>query len=486
MGIQNNGSYTFKNPSCTLSRKEQIAVKNLYVKDLLRGSKREGSAVTLLCWVKARRDLGQLVFLDLCDSTGAIQALAKDNHVLDPPGSVTALPQLVQTATESPSIEKAYSIAKTVTLESSVKAGGTLQQGPKGFEIHLTSLEVIGKATGDFSPRPHSNIDIFDERLADHLLKYRHLYLRNEKLAAVIRFRHLMMGSVHAWFRQEGYVEINAPVLTAVPLYDDRNAMPLEANGENIFLTQCVGFYLEAAVHAFEKVYNIGPSFRAEEARSKRHLMEYWHIKAELAWVDRDDLMKIVEDLIAYVVQFSLDECEYVTRILGTKLCVHGMASPFPRISYAEAVDRLHHLGMPFEFGTSLGSDEEAALSKQFVSPFWIVGIPRKIEPFPYVIDKDDPRVTRTADLIATNGYGELLGIAEKIHDPSELEERMEEKGKLGDDRYEWVRQMREFGCVPHGGFGMGVERFIRWLLDIPHVRDTIPFPRIFRRKIMP
>lgn len=461
-------------------------MKTLYVKDLLRGSKREGSAVTLLGWVKARRDLGQLVFLDLCDSTGTIQAVVKDGHVLDPPESVPKPPQPVEVATDTKSAKTVYSVAKTLTLESSVKAEGTLQQGQKGFEIHLASLEVIGKATGDFSPRPRSNIDVFDEKLADHLLKHRHLYLRNEKLGAVLRFRHMMMGAVHSWFRQKGYVEITAPVLTAVPLYDDRNAMSLEANGENIFLTQCVGFYLEAAVHAFEKVYNMGPSFRAEEARSKRHLMEYWHIKAELAWVNLDDLTKIVEDLIGYIVQFSLDECEDITKTLGTKLCVHGMASPFPRIRYAEAVDRLQHLGMPFEFGMSLGSTEEEALSKQFVSPFWITGIPRNIEPFPYVIDKDDPRVTRTADLIATNGYGELLGIAEKTHNLSELDERMREKGKFGDSRYDWVRQMREFGCVPHGGFGMGVERFIRWLLDISHVRDTIPFPRIFRRKISP
>lgn len=461
-------------------------MKTVYVRDLLRGSKREGAAVTLPCWVKGRRDLGQLVFLDLCDSTGTIQAIAKDGHVLDPPGSVAVLPQAVEVATEAAALEKAYSVAKTVPLESSVEAVGILQQGPKGFEIHLTSLEIIGKATSEFSPRPRSNIDILDGKLADHLLRNRHLYLRNEKLAAILRFRHLMMGAIHAWFRQKGYVEINAPVLTPVPLYEDGTAMSLDVHDERAFLTQCVGFYLEAAVHAFEKVYNMGPSFRAEETRSKRHLMEYWHIKAELAWVDLDDLMTLVEDLISYVVQFSLDECDDIVKTLETKLCVHGMATPFPRISYVEAVNRLQQLGMPFEFGTSLGSTEEEALSKQFVSPFWITGIPRKIEPFPYVIDKDDPRVTRTADLIATNGYGELLGVAEKIYDPSELDERMKEKKKDGDTRYEWVRQMREFGCVPHGGFGMGVERFIRWLLDIPHVRDTIPFPRIFRRKIAP
>jgi len=460
-------------------------MKTVYVKDLLRGSKREGAAVELLCWVKARRNLGQLVFLDLCDSTGTIQAITKDARVLEPPSSETTFESEESLKAEK-TAQGTFSTAKTLSLESSVKATGIMQQSPKGFEIYLTSLDIIGNATADFSPRPRSNINVLDGKLADHLLRNRHLYIRNEKMMAILRFRHEVMGAIHTWFRQKGFTEITAPILTAVPLYEDRNAMSLEVSGEHIFLTQCVGFYLESAVHAFEKVYNIGPSFRAEETHSKRHLMEYWHIKGELAWVNLDDLFSIVEDLIGDVVQFCIDECDDLVKTLGTKLCVHGLATPFPHISYVDAAQRLQHLGIPFEFGTSMGSAEEEVLSKQFASPFWITGIPRKVEPFPYVIDKDDRRVTRTADLIASNGYGELLGIAEKTADLAEIDERMAEKGKADDPRYDWVRQLREFGCVPHGGFGIGVERLIRWLLDIPHVRDTIPFPRTFRRKIAP
>lgn len=456
-------------------------MKKIYVKDLLRGSKREGTTVTLLGWVKARRDMGQLVFLDVCDSTGTIQVIVKGASQ-DASADEAAVAVLSETAVTAGT----FAIAKTVPLESAVAVHGGVVQGPQGFELHAESLEIVGQAIKDFSPRPRSNFDVLDGDLADHLIRNRHLYLRNEKLAAILRFRHLMMGAIHGWFRQKDFIEITAPVLTPVPLYEDGTAMSLNVHDERVFLTQCVGFYLESAVHAFEKVYNMGPSFRAEETRSKRHLMEYWHIKAELAWVDLDDLIETVEDLISYAVEFSMDECGDIADILGKKICTHGLATPFPRISYVEAVERLHQLGMPFEFGTSMGSAEEEALSRQFVSPFWITGIPRKIEPFPYVIDKSDPRVTRTADLIATGGYGELLGVAEKTHDLSEFDERMREKGKHGDSRYDWVRQLREFGCVPHGGFGMGFERFIRWLLDIPHVRDTIPFPRIFRRKIAP
>jgi asparaginyl-tRNA synthetase len=455
-------------------------MKTLFVKDLLRGSKRDGSHVTLLCWVKARRNLGKIVFLDLCDSTGVIQAVVSNEDAATPPPldvgtePIVALPVSLK------------DVAKAVPLESAVEAIGIVQQGKDCVELHLTELKIVGAACTDFCPRPRSNIDIFDHRLTEQLLSNRHLYLRNERVAAILRFRHRMMLSVHNWFSDQGFTEITAPVLTPTPLYEDGTAMSLTVHDERTFLTQCVGFYLESAVHSFERVYNMGPSFRAEESRSKRHLMEYWHIKAELAWVNRDDLMALVESLISHLVGFCQEHCADIFQTLDTTLSTEGLQTPFPRMDYSEAVDRLHDLGMPFTFGTSLGSVEEEALSKQFKTPFWVVGIPRTIEPFPYVIDPVDPRVTRTADLIASRGYGELLGIAEKIHTLPMLDERMQEKKKAGDPRYEWLRQMREYGCVPHGGFGMGVERCIRWLLDVPHVRDTMPFPRIFRRKIAP
>lgn len=461
-------------------------MKTTYVKDLLRSRRREGSEVELLCWVKARRDQGGIVFLDLCDSTGQIQAVAKSKEDSESEQATGSVSLAIKKQHANVVQQKAYSVAKTLSVESSVRAVGLIRSGLNGVEIHLSTLEVIGHAQANFSPRPRSSINVVDEKMADHLLKNRHLYLRNEKVAAILRFRHRMMGAIHEWFRHKGFIEITAPILTATPLYEDRSALSLEVNGENIFLTQCVGFYLESAVHAFERVYNIGPSFRAEETRSKRHLMEYWHIKGELAWVNLEDLFLVVEDLIRSVSVFCADECGDLEKVLGTELCVDGVLAPFPRISYVDAVQRLKHLGVPFEFGTSMGSLEEEALSKQFASPFWITGIPRKIEPFPYVIDRNDPRVTMTADLIASNGYGELLGIAEKTADLNEIDERMKEKGKYGDERYAWVRQLREFGCVPHGGFGIGIERLIRWLLDIPHVRDAIPFPRTFGRKVLP
>ena len=420
--------------------------------------------VTLYGWVRSKRVHGHLVFLDIADSTGNMQAVFEEGKC--PPAM--------------------FAEAKGLTLESSVKIQGRLQAHGQQREIAACCLDVIGRATKVLDPHVRESFDIFNPALQEQLLDNRHFYLRNEKLMAIMKFRHLLMGQVHQWFRAHDYLEITAPVLTAVPLYNDASAMGLTVDGQDIFLTQCVGFYLEHAVHAFERVYNIGPSFRGEESRSKRHLMEYWHIKAEMAFADLEDVIATVESLISFVSVACHEQGGDLAKVLGQSVCLDGVKPPFPRLKYTEAVDILNDEGVNFEFGKSLGSDEEALLSKQFNQPFWVVGIPRSIEPFPYVIDADDPRVTRTADLIATNGFGELLGVAEKIQCLSMLDERLEEKAKLGNPHYEWMRDLRNFGCVPHVGFGMGVERFIRWLINIPHVRDTIPFPRTFRRRIFP
>lgn len=386
--------------------------------------------------------------------------------------------------------EKLFELARRVNQETAVKVVGILVETgrpnpPK--EICVREIEIVGVSRINVSPYPRSKINILDPKLQEQLLDKRHFYLRNEKIAAILKFRHVLTRIVHQWFHENGFIEIHAPVLTPTPLYDDRSPIALQVHGQNVYLTQCVGFYLEAAVHAFEKIYNIGPSFRAEESRSKRHLMEYWHIKAELAFVNFEDMVAMVERFIRDVSEQSIREGGELARVIGTEMCRNGLKTPFPRIDYCEVVEWSKAQGCNIEFGNSLGSEEESLLNNRFgETPFWVVGIPRSIEPFPYVIDSTDPRRTKTADLIASRGFGELLGIAEKIHELPMLDERLAEKKKAGDARYEWLRELRQYGCVPHAGFGMGLERFIRWLLQIPHVRDTIPFHRTFGRRIHP
>lgn len=438
-------------------------MKTLYVRDLLQ--RPPGVPVVLPCWLVDRRRSGGISFLDLADSTGRIQAVLETRKMGD----------------------AHFEEVQRIALESAIEVSGILTtHANKPREISVHSVRLIGTVGIPMSPLPRSNFDVFDSKFADHLLSNRHIYLRNPKLMAVLRFRSLLMAEVRRWFEEKNFLEIDAPILTPVPLYDDRTAIGVSVDGQDIYMTQCVGYYLEAAVHAFERVYNMGPSFRGEESRSPRHLMEYHHIKAEIAFANLEDIIRLVEELIAHVTKACLEKAPDVAETLGIAMCLDGMNAPYERISYEDAVHHLKSTGRYIEFGKGLGGDEEVALSKLFKGPFWVTGVPRCVEPFPYCIDKNDTRITRVADLIASNGKGELLGVAEKIHDIGELDVRLAEKQKHEDPRYEWIREVHQVGCVPHAAFGMGVERFIRWLLNIPHVRDAIPFPRIFRRRVYP
>lgn len=439
-------------------------MKSLYVSDLL--SREAGVDVVLSGWLKSRRHSGGIYFLDVSDSTGVIQIVV-----------------------ESGRIGKDYfdEIGR-IPLESSIEISGkVVSHTNRPREIAASVVRIIGKASIQIFPQPRGEVDIFDVKLTDQMLSNRHLYLRNPKVMAILRFRSLLMSEVRHWFEENKFLEIDAPILTPVPLYDDGSAVGVDIGGDKIFMTQCVGYYLEAAVHAFEKVYNMGPSFRGEESRSPRHLMEYHHIKSEVAFADLEDIIRIVESLISHVTKTCWEKSPDVAKMLGTSMCLDGMRVPFPRITYEKAVSYLKEEGFDIEFGKGLGGAEEKKLSELFPStPFWVTGIPRVVEPFPYCIDPTDTRITRVADLIASNGMGELLGVAEKIDTIEMLDERLAEKGKGNDLRYQWVREVHQLGCVPHAAFGMGVERMIRWMLNIPHVRDAIPFPRIFRRRVYP
>lgn len=440
--------------------------KTHYARDLCTlALERYPEPVELLGWVEKKRSHGRLLFVDIVDSTGSIQVVIDSNKI----GA------------------DAFEHIKTVSNESSVRALGqltvTASQQP---ELVAEEFEIINRARISQSPGVRTNFDLFDVSLTDLMLRQRHLYIRNPKVMALLRFRALVMDVVRRWFAAEDFLEFDAPILVPAPLYDDRTAIDLAVHEEPAFLSQCAGFYLEAASQAFERVYNMAPSFRGEESRSKRHLSEYWHVKAELAWGDREDIIELVESFIAFLNETVNNEGAELMQILGVNPRHDGMKTPYARITYQEAVEYLPSRGFAIEFGQSIGSAEEEELSKLFDRPFWLVGVPRSVEPFPYVIDPTDTRLTMVADLIASDGFGELLGVAEKIYDPDMLHERMQEKNKHEDERYDFVRDVHNLGCSPHIAFGMGLERAIRWLLSIPHVRDTIPFPRVAGRRFYP
>ncbi len=438
----------------------------IHLEKLLQNKHKENEAIALPCWIKGKRLYKDVMFLDITDSTGTIQVIAKKDLMG----------------------EEDFKRLKNTPQESCIEVECVASTDPVSKEksIFIKKFNLVGEWKLKLQPGPRSDFDVFSSENSDFLLKNRHLYIRNPKVMAMLKFRHQMMGAVHEWYRKNGFIEITAPVLTQLPLYEDGSALSLKIDKDDIYLTQCVGFYLESAVAAFEKVYNIGPSFRGEESRSKRHLMEYWHIKAEVAFINLEEGQKMVEDLLAFIVNDLMENGQDILKTLNAQPALEILKAPFPKITYREAVKLLNDNGHSFTFGKSLSSLEEGILAEKFTTPFWVVGIPKSLEPFPYVIDPKDAEVTRVSDLIAPRGYGELLGVAEKIYDIDELNSRMKDKGKLDNKNYKWVQELRESGYFPHVGFGMGVERFIRYILGQEHVRDAIPFPRVFRRKIYP
>lgn len=432
--------------------------------DLLK--EENGTEVDVYGWLVAKQKHKNVLFFDVVDTGNPIQITIESKNITD----------------------EEWDELKSLTPESGLHVRCKIQT--YRYKKELTVISVIGLYKADLciDPRPRSKFDIFDPDLTNQLLSNRHLYIRNPKVAAILKFRSWLMAACRDWFAENDFLEFDAPILTPAPLYDGSTAMPIEVHGEKVYLSQCAGFYLEAAAQVFERVYNMGPSFRGEESRSKRHLMEYWHIKAELLWGNREDIIGLVEDILVYLTTRAVNECQDIVKTLGTEICTDALNTPYPRITHQEAVNILRSRGdIDADFNKGLSSAEEEELSEHFKgSPFWVMGIPKIIEPFPYSIDPEDDRVTVVADLISSNGCGELLGVAEKIFDPVMLEERLKEKDKNNDERYSFIKDVHRAGCVPHIAFGMGMERLIRWMINIPHVRDAIPFPRVVRRKINP
>lgn len=415
--------------------------------------------IKLLGWLKSKRSSGKIEFLDIVDSSGEIGAVLENGT------------------------NKLINKISNILPESSIKISGKLKLNPKGIkEIALSDIDLIGTAEINISPRPRMNFKIFETKYADYVLKNRHLFIRNPKLVSVLRIKHNMLHCIRNYLHAEGFTEIDTPILTQATYYEDSATFPINYFGTKVFLSQCAGLYLNAALPAFEKVYTITPAFRAQPSRSPRHNPEFWHIKGQMAFTDLQDIAKFTENLI-YESSKIVSTCTKDLATLGVSINYDKFLPPYEKISYDEALNLLAKKNLKLKWGTSLGADEEKILSKEFEKPFFIWGMPARVEPFPYKIDESNPKITKTADLLAPDGYGEILGIAEFISNPKDLINRMKDTGKYAQiDRLQWALDLRKYGCVPHTGFGIGVERLLRWLLKLHHIRDTIPFPRLYNR----
>lgn len=413
--------------------------------------------VTIKGWVVGRRDHGRIRFFDIEDRSGVIQLTIKQDEL----------------STET------WETVSGVSEEACVEVTGVFD--PEQTEIVVSEFTVLSDAPEPLTPKPRGNEDIGSEKHQDQVLSNSHLYVRSDWKRDVLAVRDRFAEELQSFLRAHDFVDYPAPILTPLTLYEPDTAFDVDFYGTDVYLTQCTAFYLEAAVPAFERVFYLSPTFRAEKSRSKRHLSEYWHIKGEMAFCELSEMMAFVEDLVGSCAHSIYDHPKIEQ--FDPERSAQWFDGPFEEITYTEAVELLHEHGMSFEWGGNLGSDEEALLGEIVGEPFWLSYLPRKAEPFPYRVNPDDDSTTLTADLLIP-GYGEVLGTAEKIHDVDEMHARMDEEHSLplSEEKYDWFVELRRQGLPPHSGFGMGVERMIRAFLGLDHVRDAIPHPRLYPR----
>ncbi|WNP87148.1 asparagine--tRNA ligase [Bacillus velezensis] len=418
--------------------------------------KHTGEEVMIGAWVANKRSSGKIAFLQLRDGTGFIQGV------------------VVKAEVE----EDIFQIAKSVTQETSLYVKGIVKEderSPLGYELAVTSIEVIHEATDyPITPKEHGT-----EFLMDH----RHLWLRSKRQHALMKIRNEIIRATYEFFNKEGFVKVDPPILTGSAPEGTTELFATKYFDEDAFLSQSGQLYMEAAAMALGKVFSFGPTFRAEKSKTKRHLIEFWMIEPEMAFVEFEENLEVQENYVAYIVQSVLEHCKIELNTLGRDTSkLEQIKAPFPRITYDKAIEFLKEKGFDdIEWGDDFGAPHETAIAESYDKPVFITHYPTSLKPFYMQPAKDRDDVVLCADLIAPEGYGEIIGGSERVHDMDLLEERLKEHG-LDSDAYKWYAELRQYGSVPHSGFGLGLERTVAWISGAPHVRETIPFPRLLNR----
>jgi asparaginyl-tRNA synthetase len=415
-----------------------------------------GETVTLRGWLAQRRSSGKVHFLQLRDGTGTVQCvMGRQDVPEDVFGLADHLPQ--ETALE---------------VTGSVRADA---RSPIGFELGVSGLAVIAKPSAEYPITPKDHGTAF-------LLEHRHLWLRSSRQHAVMRIRAEIIRAAREYLDGQGFLGFDAPILTPAACEGTTTLFPVEYFGEHAYLTQSGQLYGEAGAMAFGKIYVFGPTFRAEKSKTRRHLTEFWMVEPEMAFAGLDDDMALAERFLVHIVGRVLERRRTELRVLERDLAkLERVQLPFPRITYDEAVERLQHKGFPIAWGDDFGGDEETALSEEFDRPVMVHRYPLASKAFYMKTDPADPRLALCVDVLAPEGYGEIIGGGQREDDLARLEARIAEHA-LPLEAFDWYLDLRRFGSVPHAGFGMGIERCVAWLCGLHHVRETIPFPRMLER----
>jgi asparaginyl-tRNA synthetase len=416
--------------------------------------KLEGKEVTVRGWIYRHRISGNVVFAVLRDPTGIIQATVKKDKV----------------------DEKSWKDAESVYVESSVTVSGTVkkdERAPGGYELQVSRFETVSRG----EPFPIAK-DLSEEFLLD----VRHLWVRSQKLTNIMKARHHIVNYLREFFDKKGFWEIAPPIITRAGCEGGSTLFEMNYFGEKAYLTQSSQMYAEVFIYSLGKVYVFAPSFRAEKSRTVRHLAEYWHLEPEMAWYDEKMNMELQEEMVEYVVQKMVAEQSELLKLCGADIeALKKVKAPFPRLEYEKAVERVNELGGKMEYGQDFGADEEAILTKNEIKPLFVHNFPKAIKAFYMREDPKKPGTVLNDDLLAPAGHGEIIGGSERIWDLDELLTRMKEL-KMSTKDYEWYIDLRKYGSVPHSGFGLGIERFVKWILNLSHIRDAIPFPRTITR----
>ncbi|AVO02158.1 asparagine--tRNA ligase [Staphylococcus simulans] len=415
-----------------------------------------GQEVTIGAWLQNKRSSGKIAFLQLRDGTGFMQGVVVKSEV----------------------DEDTFATAKNLNQESSMYITGTITEDNRsdlGYEMQVKSIEIIHEAHDyPITPKNHGT-----EFLMDH----RHLWLRSKKQHAVMKIRNEIIRATYEFFHDNGYVKIDPPILTASAPEGTSELFHTKYFDEDAFLSQSGQLYLEAAAMAYGKVFSFGPTFRAEKSKTRRHLIEFWMIEGEMAFYNHDDSLEAQEQYVVHVVQSVLKNCALELKILDRDTSkLEKVKTPFPRITYDDAIEYLKQEGFDdIEWGEDFGAPHETAIANHYDLPVFITNYPTKIKPFYMQPNPDNEDTVLCADLIAPEGYGEIIGGSERINDLELLESRIEEHG-LDKESYEYYLDLRRYGSVPHSGFGLGLERTVAWISGVEHVRETAPFPRLLNR----
>ncbi len=418
-------------------------------------SKFEEQEVRFGAWLYNKRSSGKIQFLQLRDGSGFIQGV------------------LVKSEVEA----EIWEISSSLTQESSIYVTGTVKKedrAPSGYELLVHNIEIIQIA----EEYPISLKEHGTEFLMDH----RHLWIRTPRQRAILRIRDEVIRATFDYYHERGYYKIDPPILTPTSAEGTTNLFHTRYFDEDAFLSQSGQLYAEAAAMAMGKVYSFGPTFRAEKSKTRKHLIEFWMIEPEMAFVDHAESLEIQEEYVSYLVKRVLDNCPLELKTLDRDLTkLQTVVAPFPRITYDEAINRLQEKGHDIKWGDDFGSPDEVALAEDYDRPVFITHWPAVIKAFYMKPDPERPDTVLCADLIAPEGYGEIIGGSQRIDDPVLMEQRYKEHN-LSEESYKWYLELRKYGSVPHSGFGLGLERTVAWISGAEHVRETIPFPRLLNR----